>query len=242
MKAAAIVRNTRPEDFDGIIALTRLVYPTSMPWRRDQLASHLAVFPEGQFVAIDGANGSVLGCASSLIVRWADYDMGASWRDFTDAGMFTNHDPSGRTLYGAEVMVHPEARRRRIGSKLYVARRQLTEDRGILRIRAAARLRGYHRYHDKLSASDYVVRLVRGEYRDPTLSFQIALGFDVLAVIEGYLRDDPESLGYAAVIEWINRRVATPADFAGRDPVFARPDSAVDPTAGVPEPGDGRTR
>ncbi|GEM_PF-1459647 len=42
--------------------------------------------------------------AASLIVLWNDYDMKASWRDFTDHDMFTNHDPErGRTLYGAEV-------------------------------------------------------------------------------------------------------------------------------------------
>jgi hypothetical protein len=29
-------------------------------------------------------------------------------------------------------------------------------------------------------------------------------GFKVLKVVSGYLQYDPESLGYAAVIEWIN--------------------------------------
>jgi hypothetical protein len=30
----------------------------------------------------------------------------------------------------------------------------------------------------------------------------------VIGVISGYLRHDPESLGYAAVIEWVNHDVA----------------------------------
>ena len=140
---AAEIRRTRVEDFDGIIALTRRVYPTSPPWTVVQLASHLAVFPEGQFVAtIDGV---VVGMAASLIILWDDYDVGTNWRDFTDHGMFTNHDPErGRTLYAAEVMVDPQRQGYGIGGRLYEARRGLVVGLGLRRIRAGARLRGYH--------------------------------------------------------------------------------------------------
>jgi GNAT superfamily N-acetyltransferase len=219
--SAIIVRHTRPEDFAGIIEMTRQVYPDSIPWSETQLASHLNVFPEGQFVAVESDTQRVVGMAASLIILWDDYDLTASWRDFTDTGMFTNHDPSrGRTLYGAEVMAAPDRRRLGIGKKLYAARRELVERLGLLRIRAGARLRGYHKYAAQLSAEDYVIKVIRGELRDPTLSFQLKQGFHVLAVVSGYLRHDPQSLGYAAVIEWLNERVAKPEDYAGRDPRF----------------------
>lgn len=137
--------------------------------------------------------------------RWDDYDFGTDWRDFTAGGMFTNHDPEhGRTLYAAEVMVDPVWRGRGIGARLYDARRELTIRLGLRRIRAGARLRGYHRFAADMTAADYVRRVERGEVRDPTLSFQLGRGFHVLTVISGYLRHDPESLGYAAVIEWLN--------------------------------------
>lgn len=217
------VRNTRPEDFAGIVELTRAVYPESPPWSETQLASHLRVFPEGQFVALDRETDNVVGMAASLIVYWDDYDMTSSWRDFTDSGMFTNHDPeNGRTLYGAEVMSHPGHRRRGIGRALYAARRELVERLGLLRIRAGARLRNYHKFADRLTAEEYVLAVVRDEIRDPTLTFQLRHGFRVLAVVPDYLRNDPESLGYAAVIEWLNELVARPADFAGRDARFSR--------------------
>ena len=100
------VRNTRVEDFAGIGELTRRVYPQTPPWSEEQLRSHLAVFPEGQFVAVEAGPGRVVGMAASLIVRWDEYEIDHSWRDFTDHGKFTNHDPArGRTLYAAEVMV-----------------------------------------------------------------------------------------------------------------------------------------
>jgi hypothetical protein len=78
---------------------------------------------------------------------------------------------------------------------------------GLRRIRAGARLRGYHAHADRLTAEEYVARVVRGEIHDPTLSFQLKRGFKVIAVVSGYLRHDPESLGHAAVIEWINPAV-----------------------------------
>ena len=204
------VRNTLEEDFDGVVELTGKVYPTAPPWTEVQLASHLAVFPEGQFVAVDGRQ--IVGMAASLTVLWDDYDIGTNWRDFTAGGMFTNHDPEhGRTLYAAEVMVDPSRQGSGIGSLLYAARRELVERLGLRRIRAGARLRGYHRHAAEISAGEYAARVVRGELRDPTLSFQIKRGFRVLAVVSGYLRHDPESLGYAAVIEWVNP-AAAPAD------------------------------
>jgi GNAT superfamily N-acetyltransferase len=218
-----VVRNTRPEDFPGIIQASREVYPGSPPWNEFQLASHLRVFPEGQFVAVERESQRVLGMAASLIVLWDDYQMDASWRDFTAEGTFANHDPEhGRTLYGAEVFVLPGVQGKGVGKKLYRARRDLVRRLGLLRIRAGARLRGYHRHASRMSADDYVIRVVRGDLRDPTLSFQLKEGFHVLAVVSGYLRHDPESLGYAAVIEWINDKLARPEDYAGRNNKFVK--------------------
>ena len=222
-----VVRRTEEADFPGIIALTRRVYPDSPPWSERQLASHLRLFPEGQLVAVDGSE-RVIGMAASLIVLWDDYDIAATWRDFTDAGMFTNHDPArGRTLYGAEIMVDPAVQGHGAGSHLYDARRGIAVRLGLLRIRAGARLRGYHRHAAAMDAPEYVERVCRGELRDPTLSFQLRRGFHVLDVVPGYLRHDPESLGWAAVIEWINPAVATPADYRHGNPRFGAPH--VDP-------------
>jgi len=216
------VRPTESKDFAALDEMTRLVYPTAPPWTAPQLASHLNVFPEGQLVATVGDR--VVGMAASLIVLWDDYEIDMPWRDFTAGGMFTNHDPShGRTLYGAEVMVHPSFQRRGIGKRLYASRRDLVRRLRLLRIRAGARLRGYSRYAPEMSAEQYVIAVVQGRLADPTLTFQLDQGFEVLAVVSGYLKQDPESLGHAALIEWINEDVATAQVVAGRPTKFARP-------------------
>lgn len=214
-----MVRNHRQEDFAGIIDLCRRVYPASPPWKEEQLASHLRIFPEGQFVAVD--EGKVVGMAASLIVDWDDYEMGSSWRDFTDHGMFTNHNPvSGRTLYAAEVMVDPTCQGSGVGTKIYAARTELAQRLRLRRIRAGARLRGYHSHADRMAPADYLEKVARGELSDPTLTFQLRRGFRVLDLIPNYLRNDPESLGYAACIEWINPKEARPDDRVAGDPRY----------------------
>jgi GNAT superfamily N-acetyltransferase len=219
--APIYVRTTQKEDFPGIIRLSMAVYPGSPPWRLEQLSSHLHVFPEGQLVAVEKGTERVVGMAASLIVFWDDYHTRLDWREFTDRGYFTNHDPvHGRTLYGAEVMVMPHMQRRGIGRKIYVARAELCKKLGLLRIRAGARLRGYSKHARKMSAEEYVIKVCRGELRDPTLTFQLKHGFHVMDVVSDYLQHDPDSLGYAAVIEWINEAVAKPEDYLFRDPKF----------------------
>ncbi len=216
------VRNTSPEDFDQIIEMTRNVYEASPSWSIAQLTSHLEAFAEGQFVAVEEGSGRVVGMAASLIVLWDDYEMTTNWRDFTEHGTFCNHNPAGRTLYGAEVMVRPKEQGRGVGKKLYKARRTLVRQLRLLRIRAGARLSGYHRYAMRLSAEQYVLRVMAGDLSDPTLSFQMKQGFVPLAVAADYLRHDPESLGYAAVIDWLNPEVATAVDFNERHTSFSQ--------------------
>lgn len=219
-----VIRNTVLDDFPGIRDVCLAVYPESPPWREDQIQSHLKVFPEGQFVAWDARAKKVVGMASSLIVFWDDYEMETNWRDFTDNGLFTNHDPGkGRTLYGADVMLHPGYQGKGIGKMLYAEREKLTRRLRLLRIRAGARLRGYAKFSSTLSPEDYVIKILDGELVDPTLSFQLKRGFQVLAVASNYLRHDPESLGFAAVIEWLNPDMVKSTDYQKLDPRFVRP-------------------
>lgn len=199
------LRLSRAEDAQELIALTSAVYKDAPTWTPEQLASHRTIFPEGQFVVVREDTEAVVGMAASLIVRWDDYELDTAWRDFTDRGTFANHDPvSGHTLYGAEVMVHPSMQGQGAGTLLYNARESPARELGLWRTRAGARLRDYHRHADTMTAEAYAAAVARGEMIDRTLTFQLRRGFTVLGIVPNYLRHDPESLGYAAVIEWKN--------------------------------------
>lgn len=209
------IRQTEERDFAAIQELSRKVYPFYPPWGFGQLGSHQSIFPKGQLVVEDTENARIVGMAASLIVNWDDYDIEDAWRDFTDHGYFRNHDPAnGRTLYGAEVMVDPDCRGQGLGKLLYAARRTIASELGLLRIRAGARLRGYSQYAETMKPLEYLLQVVEGNIFDPTISFQMKQGFHVMALVSGYLPNDTETLGWAVVIEWLNRNVADPEDLA----------------------------
>lgn len=220
-----VIRNTTPEHFAGIGEIASMIYPDISPWNEDYLRSHLDVFPQGQFVAVEQASGLVVGVCSGLVIDWDRQPDTSSWNALTANGYYTNHDPvNGSTLLAADVMVRPGFHGQGIGRKLYQRGRfDLARQLGLWRVVAGSRLRGYHRYAGKMSAEQYVIEVVHGRLNDPTLSFQLHLGFRVTAVIENYFAGDPESRGWAALIEWLNDEVADPEDHAPPDPRFAPP-------------------
>ena len=208
-----IINPTR-EHFPAIQELCRRVYPFSKPWNTAQLESHQAHFPDGQLIAVDKETGKVVGLAFSLIISWDDYSPQDNWEDFTSGGYFYNHNPrKGKTLYGAEVMVDPDCRGQGIGKRLYAGRVEIAKKYNLKRIRAGARLRGYAKYADDMTPEEYARAVIEKGIYDPTLSFQLGAGFQVLDVARSYLYNDPESLGFAAVIEWLNPEAATEKDF-----------------------------
>ncbi|MCA8979639.1 MAG: GNAT family N-acetyltransferase [Planctomycetes bacterium] len=214
-KPRLTVRHVQEEDFRGIRELARLIYPDITPWGDDQLGNHLRVFPQGQLVAVDDETGLIVGMCSGLIIDWDHYEPEMDWSSFTSGGMYSNHDPvGGATLFAADVMVRPGFQGHGIGKRLYQRGRfGLAKQLGLRRILAGSRLRGYHRYSSTMSPQDYVSDVVRGKLNDPTLSFQLSQGFHVLTVVGNYFVGDPESLGWAAVIEWLNPDVADDEDY-----------------------------
>lgn len=199
-----VVRHMRAADIAKLIEIQERVYPGLGGWRREQLESQLKVFPQGQLVACLGAR--VAGAASSLIVKWDDYGTGHTWKEVTGGGSFTTHDPTARTLYGAEVFADPELRRLGIGRKLYEARRQLCRAMNLRRIMACGRMPNYHRHAAAMTPEEYAMRVIWGDLTDAVLLFQLREGFQYCGVVHGYLPSDAESCGHATIIVWLNER------------------------------------
>ena len=136
-----------------------------------------------------------------------DHDDYAEWHDFgkiSDGGYIRNHTDKGDTLYGIEMMVHPEYRGLRLSRRLYDARKGLVHDRNLRRIIIGGRIPGYRHYADKMSAREYVEAVMRKSAYDPVLTAQIANGFALKRLIPGYMPGDEQSRGYATFLEWSN--------------------------------------
>jgi predicted N-acetyltransferase YhbS len=195
------VRKMTPEDIPAVVGLQKRVFPELLSWSAEELQQHLKVFPEGQLVAAD-ESGRILGSASSLIIDWDDYSESAKWSTITGQGTFDTHNPLGKTLYGADMCVDPLARRQRIGSLFYEARKKMVRERGLKRLLTGGRIPWYAQVSHLMTPAEYVAEVVRGKRKDPTLSFQLANGLVVLDVVPKYL-DDAESRGYATLLEWL---------------------------------------
>jgi ribosomal protein S18 acetylase RimI-like enzyme len=201
-----IIRNTQFEDISKIVDLQKQSFPYLARygniWRREELTSHLNIFPEGQFVAVE-PDGTIVGSASTLIVilhpEFADH----TWKEITNNGLFTNHNPKGDSLYGADISTHPKHRHEGIGSILYGARKQLAINMGLKRMIGGGRLFNYCEYADKFSPLDYAHKVIAGKMHDPVLSFELDNGFKFIKILPNYL-EDVRSMNYASFIEWVN--------------------------------------
>jgi GNAT superfamily N-acetyltransferase len=204
MSRKVIVRNTTSADVIPLIELQKRVYPTIPHWREDLLMHQLQIFPQGQFVA--EIDGELVGAASSFVVLWNEWQIKHTWKEITASGSFDTHNPEGRTLYAAEVFVHPHKRGTGIGHALYRERRLLCRRLNLKRIMACGRLPGYHLYADRMSAELYAQKVVWGDIHDTVLSFQLREEFQYCSIVSGYIPEDSESCGYAALIVWLNPR------------------------------------
>jgi ribosomal protein S18 acetylase RimI-like enzyme len=196
------IRTLRGEDLAHVPGLMRRVYapPIHGPeavWSEASLASHLRIFPEGQFVAVL-PGGRLVGTATSMCVSLLKAILPHTWSEITGKGTLETHDPGGDALYGVNIAVDPNLQGLGIGHALYRARLALGRRLGCCAFVAGARLAGYRR-HDYLTPEQYLEEVRMGRLSDPTLSKQLSLGF----ALHGLLRDyapDPETHGHAALI------------------------------------------
>jgi ribosomal protein S18 acetylase RimI-like enzyme len=201
-----IIRNTRLDDIEKIVKLQQDSFPILARydniWHPEELKSHLQIFPLGQFVVVE-EDGEVVGSASTLIVTLNPEYAEHTWKGITSDGMFTDHNPNGDSLYGADISTHPKFRHEGIGSMLYGTRKELVLRLGLRRMISGGRLFNYQDYADKMSAFEYANKVINGELHDPVLSFELDNGFKFIKVLPEYL-DDIRSQNYASFIEWLN--------------------------------------
>lgn len=201
-EARLILRTLTEGDYDNMVALQQVCFPTIDPWTREEFVSQVRTFPEGQ-IGIE-VDGRLVATASSLIVDDDDYESWHDWRTLSDNGRITNHDPEGDTLYGIEIQVHPEMRGHRLARRLYEARKDLCRRMNLRRMAIGGRIPGYRDHAERLTAAEYVELVVRKRLMDPVLTAQLSNGFVLDALIPDYLPDDEDSAGYATSMVWAN--------------------------------------
>lgn len=165
----------------------------------DDIRAYAETFPEGYFVAMKG--DSPVGMGAGIFLDF-DFDRPQhTIAEITGDHQCGNHDPAGDWYYGTDITVLPEHRGRGIGKLLYEARKDLVRRYGKRGIIAGGSIPGFFHYKSEMTAHEYVARVVAGELRDPTLTFQMENGFEVRGLLENYLEDEADD-GWAALIVW----------------------------------------
>lgn len=184
------IASTRKEHAPALEELQILCFPTlddDQRFKRAHYGKHIELFPEGQFVALDGER--VVGMTSTIRMRFDFGHVEHTFADVIQGGWLTSHEPDGDWLYGADIGTHPAYRRRGIARGLYAARHVTVRALGLKGQVTVGMLRGYGALKGEMSARDYYDSLLRGERSDPTISAQMSVGFEPRGLLPNYLND-----------------------------------------------------
>ena len=196
------LRRLTLEDYDNLVQMQQRCFPGMIPWGRDQIASQLERFPEGQ-LCIE-YKGQVVASSNSLVVDYDRYEDWHDWKRVSDAGYIRNHTHEGDTLYGIEIMVDPGFRGMHLARRLYNARKDLCRELNLARIVIGGRIPGFGSQPPEMTAREYVEKVIERGLYDPVLTTQVANGFVLKELIPDYFPSDAASRGYATHLEWTN--------------------------------------
>jgi GNAT superfamily N-acetyltransferase len=180
--------------------LQRIVFPNLAEeelLHAEQYKAHVKLFPEGQFVALDG--DKVVGATSSTRYNFdINNQEHHTFYEVMGGGWFTTHDPNGAWLYGMDVSVHPGYRGKGIARALYRARHNTCKALGLKGQMTVGMLNGYSAVQDAMTIDEYYNKVKGHELFDPTVSVQEKIGFEIVGLMKDYLND--ATCGYAGAV------------------------------------------
>lgn len=203
-----IVRNATLQDVPAIVALSERVYkPLQMEtYTPAAVTGQINNFPRGQIVVLVGEN--LVGYCATFRIAEKIAMRPHTWNEITGNGYASRHDINGDWLYGMEVCIDDSCRGYRIGQRLYNERKKLCQSLSLKGVVFAGRMPNLAKRIKKLrTVENYIDQVVHKKIKDPVLSFQLRNGFEVIGVIENYLPDDTQSMGYAAHLVWRNPKL-----------------------------------
>ncbi len=185
-----VIASTRAEHAGQLEELQKTCFPTlshEERFRAEHYLKHLELFPEGQFVALDGER--VVGMASTVRLHF-DFNHGDhTFGEISQGGYLTSHQPDGAWLYGADIGTHPEYRRLGIARGLYAAQQAVVRHFGLLGHVTVGMMSGYGSVRNQMTAEEYFAGLQAGLLVDPTVSCQLRVGFEIRGLLRNYLSD-----------------------------------------------------
>lgn len=209
LPSGIVITSMTAEHAEQLQALQYIVFPNLAEeeiLHAEQYRKHVQVFPEGQFVALDG--DKVVGATSSMRYHFdINNPEHHTFYEIMGGGWLTTHEPGGDWLYGLDVGVHPDYRGKGIAKTLYRARHQLCNELGLKGQITVGMLNGYEKVKDKYTIEEYYEKVKNNEIFDPTISVQRKIGFEIVGLIKDYLNDPTCGNAGAIIVLDANKRI-----------------------------------
>jgi GNAT superfamily N-acetyltransferase len=196
-----VVQHMQPEHVQQLEELQKIVFPTLADdelIKATHYVKHLELFPEGQFVITD--KDKVIGMTSSMRSSFDFADYHHTFKETIAGGWMTNHNPDGDWLYGLDIGVHPDYRGLGLARILYRARQDVAKQLGLKGQLTVGMMSGYGAVSNQISGEQYYKELVEKKRFDPTISTQMKIGFEPVALIPDYV-SDPVCGNYGVLIK-----------------------------------------
>jgi GNAT superfamily N-acetyltransferase len=190
LPSGLVIQNTTAQYAEALDALQVLIFPTLSPAERltaQHYLHHLTLFPQGQFVVLDG--DICVGMSTTIRHHLSMEDH--TFLEISDNLWMNTHQADGDWLYGMDVGVHPLYRGQGIAREIYRARQETCRLLGLKGQITVGMPNGYLNYASEMSLDTYFEQLLSGQISDPTVSAQQRIGFKILRLIHNYL-DDPQ--------------------------------------------------
>ena len=195
-----ILQTPSPEYAQQQAELQKIVFPTLSDKElitREKYLKHLVVFPEGQFIVLDGD----IVIASCTTLRKNYHKGHHTFLEISDDLWLGTHDPKADWIYGLDVSVHPDYQRKGIGREIYNARQEVARQFGCKGQMTAGMPIGYDKVKDQITIAEYCDKLLKGEIVDPTVTAQTKRGFILVEPLFNYL-DDPRCGNCSVLMYW----------------------------------------
>ena len=200
-----VIRNYEEKDFPALIRIQQECFPPPFPselwWNKEQLKNHVTLFPQGA-LCIE-VNGEIAGSMTGLLVDFDPQHPEHSWEEITDNGYIRNHNSNGNTLYVVDIGVRPAFRKLGLGKWLMFSMYDVVVHLGLKRLPGGGRMPGYHKHANDTTPEQFIDGVVKGELKDPVITFLLRCGRTPVKVVADYLEDE-ESCNFGMLMEWKN--------------------------------------
>ncbi len=185
-----VIRHMEYTDAFQLEDLQKVVFPTLAEdelIRAPHYLKHLEIFPEGQLVI--SHIGRVIGMTTTMRTNFNFQNYSHTFKEIIDGGWLTSHDPSGEWLYGLDMGLLPAYRRKGLARILYRTRHEIARSLGLRGQIAVGMMSGYGAVKHEMTGEEYYHELITGKRNDPTLTPQMKIGFEPIALMPDHVHD-----------------------------------------------------